>query len=323
MENIRWGIIGCGDVTEIKSGPAFSLVDGSELIAVMRRNGRLAESYAKRHNVPRWYDDAQRLIDDPNVNAIYISTPPSTHMDYAIAASKAGKPVYVEKPMAMSYDESLKMVEICKENHTPLFVAYYRRALERFLKVKSLIDLKEIGDIRFVNVRYYEKPREGDVGGNLHWRTDPAIAGCGYFCDLGSHIIDLIQFYLGDIIEVSGHQSNQNKIYPTEDIVTGEFFFESGIHGVGVWSFNASEDRDEVEIVGSKGKITYSTFQNNPIVLNSNGFIQEFYIEHPKHIQQPLIETIVGKLLGNAKCPSTGVTAIRTAWVIDKMLGRI
>lgn len=323
MNSIKWGIIGCGDVTEIKSGPAFGLVGGSELVAVMRRNARLAEDYAKRHNVSTWYDDAQKLINDSNVNAVYVATPPSSHMKYTLATSNAGKPVYVEKPMAMNFSECREMVERCKEKKTPLFVAYYRRALPRFLKVKSLIDAEKIGDIRLVNVRYYEKPRKDDVKGNLHWHTDPAMAGCGYFCDLGSHIIDLIQFYLGDIIEVSGHQSNQNKIYPTEDIVTGEFFFESGIHGVGVWAFNTSEDRDEVEIVGSKGKIIYSTFQNNPIILNSNGAIQEFNINHPKHIQQPLIETIVGSLLGNVECPSTGNTAIRTAWVMDKMLGRL
>jgi len=323
MKTIKWGIIGCGDVTEVKSGPAFQLVNNSELVAVMRRNGNLAKDYAIRHNVPKWYDNFDLLINDPEINATYIATPPSTHMKYTIAAAKAGKPVYVEKPMAMSFAECKEMIDACSQSNVPLFVAYYRRALPRFLKVKSLIDERIIGDIRFVNVRYYERTREDDIRGNLHWHTNPSIAGCGYFCDLGSHIIDLLQFLLGTISKVNGHASNQNKIYQVEDIVTGEFLFDSGVHGVGVWSFNASEDRDEVEIVGSKGKIVYSTFMNNPVMLYQDGNIEDFNIPHPKHIQQCLIETIVNELLGKGTCPSTGETAIKTAWVMDKLLGRI
>ncbi|NOX66517.1 MAG: Gfo/Idh/MocA family oxidoreductase [Chlorobi bacterium] len=323
MKTIKWGIIGCGDVTEVKSGPAFQLVANSELVAVMRRNGDLAKDYAKRHKVAKWYDDAASLLHDSNVNAIYIATPPSSHSVYTIAAANAGKPVYVEKPMAMSYENAKQMIEVCDRNNVSLFVAYYRRALPRFLKVKELLDEKTIGDVRFVNIRYYEKPREDDVKGNFHWHTDPKIAGCGYFCDLGSHILDLIQFLLGDITEAFGHASNQNKIYEAEDIVTGEFIFNSGVHGTGIWAFNASEDRDEVEIVGSEGKIVYSTFMNNPVVLYRNEDKEEFNIPHPKHIQQHLIGSIVKELRGEGKCPSTGKTAIKTAWVMDKLLGRI
>ena len=87
---INWGIIGCGDVTEVKSGPAFNKVPGSKLVAVMRRDAAKAADYAKRHNVPRWYNDAEALINDAEVNAIYIATPPSSHAAYALAAIKAG-----------------------------------------------------------------------------------------------------------------------------------------------------------------------------------------------------------------------------------------
>jgi len=99
-KTIHWGIIGCGDVTELKSGPAFQKVPGSKLVAVMRRNADLARDYAKRHGVARWYSDASELINDPQVDAVYVATPPDSHALYAIQAMKAGKPVYVEKPMA-------------------------------------------------------------------------------------------------------------------------------------------------------------------------------------------------------------------------------
>ncbi len=323
MQTIKWGIIGCGDVTEIKSGPAFQLIENSELVAVMRRNGDLAKDYAERHNVARWHDSAKSLINDPEVTAIYVATPPSSHKEYAIAAAGAGKPVYVEKPMAMSFEECTEMIDACSKSNVLLFVAYYRRALPRFLKVKALLNEGAIGDVRFVKVRYYEKLRECDINGHLHWRVDAQVAGCGYFCDLGSHIIDLIQYLLGDITEASGHSSNQSKIYHAEDIVTGEFIFESGVHGTGIWSFNASENIDEVEIIGSKGKIVYSTFENNPVMLYRDGGKEEINIPHPKHIQQCLIEKIVNELLGKGTCPSKGETAIKTTWVMDKLLGRM
>ena len=97
---VRWGIIGCGNVTEVKSGPAFQNAEGSALVAVMRRHGELAADYARRHGVSRFYDDADRLVSDPEVDAVYVATPPGSHLEHALRACRAGKPAYVEKPMA-------------------------------------------------------------------------------------------------------------------------------------------------------------------------------------------------------------------------------
>ena len=154
MDTVRWGIIGCGNVTEVKSGPGFQKARDSSLVAVMRRNGDLAKDYAQRHSVPKWYDDAQALIDDPDVNAIYIATPPSSHKVYTIMAAQAGKPVYVEKPMALNFAECQEMIGACQEAAVPLFVAYYRRSLARFLKIKELLDAGAIGEVRFVSITF-------------------------------------------------------------------------------------------------------------------------------------------------------------------------
>jgi Oxidoreductase family, NAD-binding Rossmann fold len=148
MRTIRWGIIGCGDVTEVKSGPGFQKANHSRLVAVMRRTGELARDYARRHGVPRWYDNAEALINDPEVDAVYIATPPVAHKDYTLLCARAGKPVYVEKPMALNYQECQFMLRACRAAGLPLFVAYYRRALPRFLKVKQLIDTHAIGEVR-------------------------------------------------------------------------------------------------------------------------------------------------------------------------------
>ena len=193
MKEIRWGIIGCGDVTEVKSGPALQNVKGSKLVAVMRRNGKLAEDYARRHGVDKWYEDANALIHDPDINAVYIATPPSSHKEYTLSVAQAGKIVYVEKPMAMNYTECLEMIDECKKYEVPLFVAYYRRALPRFLKVKSLLDNGKIGNIRFINSILYNKPLKTDMNGIYHWRIDPKIAGGGYVYDLAPHSLDIFQ----------------------------------------------------------------------------------------------------------------------------------
>jgi predicted dehydrogenase len=323
MKKIRWGIIGCGDVTEIKSGPGFQKADGSELVAVMRRNRMLAEDYAHRHRVPKWYDNADALINDSNVDAVYIATPPSSHKEYTLAVALARKPVYVEKPMALNYSECIEMVKTCSEKNVPLFVAYYRRALPRFLKIKSFLDEKAVGEIKKVRMTLLQPPSENDLRGLENWRVNPAIAGCGYFCDLASHMIDLIQFYFGKITKVSGTHSNIGKLYQAEDTVAAEFEFENGIKGSGNWSFFAKDNIDLTEIIGTNGKIIYSNFSNSPISLIRNNYHEQFEIQHPKHVAQPLIQKIVDELLGGEKSPSTGKTGALTSWVIDRILGRI
>src|SRR5258706_5674235 len=140
MKTIRWGIVGCGDVTECKSGPAFGKARNSALVAVMRRDGAKAADYAKRHNVARWYDDGAKLIADPDVDAVYVATPPDTHEFYALMAAEAGKPGYVEKPMARSYDDCRRVVGGWPRAGVELFLAYYPARLPRVLEVQGLLE---------------------------------------------------------------------------------------------------------------------------------------------------------------------------------------
>ncbi len=321
MKTIRWGIIGCGNVTEVKSGPGFQKAKNSQLVAVMRRNGALAKDYAERHGVPKWYDDANALIADPDVDAVYIATPPAWHKEYTLAVARAGKPVYVEKPMARSYTECVEMIAACRLAGTPLFVAYYRRALPRFLKVKELIESGAIGEPRFVTVTLYQKPAPDELDPRtLPWRVVPEIAGGGKFLDLASHTLDFLDYVLGPIQSVHGMASNQGRLYRAEDVVTGAFVFGSGVHGVGSWCFTAFRDFDMNEIVGTRGKLAFSTFGVEPVVLTTAEGVQEFAIPHPPHVHQPLIQTVVDELNGVGQCPSKGESGARTSWVMDEML---
>ncbi|NDW09900.1 Gfo/Idh/MocA family protein [Dysgonomonas sp. 520] len=321
---VKWGIIGAGDVTETKSGPAFYKTEHSSLIAIMRRNEAKAEDYARRHNVSKYYTNADELINDPEINAIYVATPPSSHKEYALKALQAGKPVYVEKPMAMNYPECKEMIEAAKKADQKLFVAYYRRGLPYFLKVKELLEEQSIGDILNVSVKLFKTPQPSDHQKDTHtWRIDKAIAGEGYFYDLAPHTLDILDFLLGEIEEAKGFSTNRGNLYEVKDTLACILKFKSGAIGVGEWCFVTSKNsaRDSVIITGTKGEIRFSTFAFTPIQLQTNTISETFDIASPEHIQQPLIQIIVDELRGIGKCPSTGDSGARTSMIMDMILG--
>lgn len=307
IKKINWGIIGCGDVTEIKSGPAFNKVADSSLVAVMRRDAGKAEDYAHRHHVPKWYNDAGKLINDPEVNAIYIATPPLFHEAYSIAAINAGKPVYVEKPMAMNYSQALNMAALAVEKNIKMVVAHYRREQPFFKKIKELIDEKTIGEIRVANLTYYRNPfsKEDLSTARNTWRVDPDIAGGGIFHDLAPHQLDLMLYLFGAVEKVNGMATNQAKQYKADDMVTGSMLFKNGIAFNGTWCFNCSVYKDHCEIIGTEGKISFNVFDNRIIKLTVNGNASEIVFERLQHVQLPMIAKTVQYFLGNAENPGT------------------
>lgn len=320
MDTVRWGIIGVGNVTEVKSGPGFQQAEGSELVAVMRRNGELAADYAHRHGVPRWYDDADALIADPEVDAVYIATPPDSHAEYAIRVLAAGKPVYVEKPMARTAAECEEMLSAARRSGLPLFVAYYRRAMPRFVKVKELLDGGAIGRVHAFRIENFQ-PAPIDDGGDMPWRVRPEVAGGGHFVDLGSHTLDLIDHLLGPVTRVHGFAKNATGAYRAEDLVSATFELGPAVVGTGLWCYAAGEYRDEVEIIGSDGQLTFSSFGQEPIRLRTETGTEKIDAPYPETVQQPLIQAVVNQLTGRGSSPSTGESAARTAWVVDALLG--
>lgn len=320
INTINWGIIGCGDVTEKKSGPAFNKVEKSTLIAVMRRDLNKAKDYAERHQVPYYFDKAEKLINHEMVNAIYVATPPSTHAQYAIAAMRAGKPVYVEKPMATSYQECKEMLKVSEETGVPLYVAYYRRTLPGFLKVKELLDENIIGQVLTCNIRLSREANEAEK--NNSWRVDPTIAGGGIFHDLASHQLDYLDFLFGPITDFKGFASNNNSWYNTEDTVCASFKFSNGVVGSGMWSFVTHRDaaQDSMEIIGTKGSILFSGFNHQPIKLIKDNGVIEFPYLNPENIQHNLIKQVTESILNGTNCVSTGESAARTNKIIEQIV---
>ncbi|MDR1920078.1 MAG: Gfo/Idh/MocA family oxidoreductase [Tannerellaceae bacterium] len=320
METIKWGIIGAGDVCERKSGPAFYKTEHSALVAVMRRDETKARDYALRHGVASYYTDAGELLRDPEVGAVYIATPPDTHKDYTLLALEAGKPVYVEKPMALNYEECRQMIVASESAGQKLFVAYYRRALPYFIKLKELLEAGAIGRALTVDVRFSRPPLPSDLIPEQHtWRVKRAIAGEGYFFDLAPHTLDILDFLLGEVEEAKGFAQNLGGLYEVKDTVSAVLQFRSGVVGTGLWCFvaPASSVEDHIRISGTKGELCFNTFAFQPIRLTTAEGLETFRPEHPEHIQQPLIRSIVGELLGTDLCPSTARSASRCSQVMD------
>jgi predicted dehydrogenase len=318
MEHVRWGIIGCGDVTEVKSGPGFQKAEGSSLVAVTRRDRTKAEDYARRHGVPRVHGTAADLVRDPAVDAVYIATPPDTHETFALLAADAGKPCLVEKPMARNHAGCLRMIDAFRTAGVPLWVAYYRRALPRFLEVRRLLSEEAIGRLTSAHIQITDRLASGPVATN--WRFDPAQAGGGLFLDLASHCLDLVDFLVAPIADVSGFALNTGGAYPAEDVTCAAFRAGPSVAGTGVWNFHADAKTDVMIFTGSDGTLTTPVFADGDVIVSLAGAIDILPIRNPPHVHQPLIQTIVDELRGQGRCESTGESGARASWAMDRCL---
>ncbi len=321
---IRWGILGCGDVTELKSGPAYQKTEGFVIKAVMRRNEEKAKDYAQRHHIEKYYTNADALINDTEIDAIYIATPPDTHKQYALKVVEAGKICCIEKPLAPNYADSQEILDAFASKEIPLFVAYYRRTLPRFEQIRTWLAEKKIGEVRHISWLYNRTPSDLDKSETYNWRTDSNVALAGYFDDLASHGLDLFIHLFGNIENASGVSLNQQNLYTAKDAIAACWLHKGGITGSGSWNFGSSEFQDRVEIFGSKGKVSFSVFPDNPLILTIGNKEERIFIENPKHVQMHHVQTMKDVLFEDKDVhPSTGKTATHTAWVMDKILGKI
>jgi predicted dehydrogenase len=321
VQKINWGIIGCGNVTEVKSGPAFNKIQGSALVAVMRRDAGKAADYAQRHHVPKWYSNALQLINDPDVNAIYVATPPSTHEEYAMMAMKAGKHVYVEKPFTMDALSARRIAEASKTLNIKLCVAHYRRQMPLFKKVKQLVDENYIGHVLTIRLALYQ---HGMPASPENWRLDPKVSGGGYFHDLAPHQLDLIYYFFKAPVYVEGIAINQAHTHIADDAVACTMLFENGAVMNGIWSFAvpAEEEKDICEITGTEGSIAFSIFDMKKITVRKKGKEEIIPFDTLQHVQQPMIEKIVEYFSGSGNNPCSADDGYTVMWMMDKITGK-
>jgi predicted dehydrogenase len=321
MDKVRWGMIGCGAVAEKKNGPGLYKAKNSELRAVYSRSYEKAADYAKRHGVPIAYKTIDDMLADKEVDAIYIATPPESHKEYALRCLEAGKIPYIEKPMAQSHEECLEIINKAKEVNLPVYVAFYRRGMEKYAKIKEIIESGILGEIRFVQLKQFMKPEPCDLDkDNLPWRLIPSISRGGKFVDMAPHALDMTQFLFGSIIHVQGMADNFGGLYEVEDTVSAVFKFESGVIGNGMWCYVADHNEEEMLIVGDKGRISTPALSYGPVKVNINGEDQVYEYKEPEHVGQPFIQTLVNELTGMEKSPADLYSAANVNKVIDEIL---
>jgi predicted dehydrogenase len=326
LKQIRWGMLGCGDVTEKKSGPAFNKVEGSQVIAVMCRNADKAADYAHRHHIQNCYTSVEKLISNKDINAVYIATPPSSHAEYAIMALEHGKMVYVEKPMAANYHECERMSEASRKNGMPLYVAYYRRFLPYFLKVKEILNTGMLGKLLYVKVDFHIPPRKEDYNAlDVPWRLKPEIAGGGYFYDMACHQIDLFDMYFGKTAEVWGRKINRRGLYEPEDLINAAITYESGLPLFATWCFAGDEGQhtDKITVYGSLATAEFATFSFSPIRVITASDVLTFIPPNPENIQYWFIKNMVEEMQGIKPLTVNTESAMRTNYIMDKILGKI
>jgi 1,5-anhydro-D-fructose reductase (1,5-anhydro-D-mannitol-forming) len=316
---LTWGIIGCGDVCEVKSGPAFNKVPNSSLVAVMRRDGKKAKDYADRHHVAKFYDDAADLIADKDINAIYIATPPASHEEYAIQAMRAGKPVYIEKPVSLNSESCKRMIDASDKYQVKASVAHYRRGLPLFKKVRSLVNEGAIGEVRLIKLNTLQAPSSKIITQtDDNWRVNPAISGGGLFHDLAPHQLDILYWIFGEPEKVIGQSLNQSNQYQAPDLTSVMAVYRKNILLNGVWAFSvsASAADETCQLIGDKGMMSFSFFRKSEIMLQTDAGVQKLEFDYPENIQQPMIDAVVKFFRGEGPNPCS----LQEAHVIMEMM---
>jgi predicted dehydrogenase len=318
MADVRWGLIGCGDIARKRVAPALRDGEGGRLVSVSRARAELAEEFAKAFGVDRWYADWREQVRDPGIDAVYVATPVDQHAGQTIAAAEAGKHVLCEKPMALQAADCDRMIAACKANNVRLGVAYYRRFYPVVKRIKEMLEWEELGRIVLAQVNAFEsfnpKPWEPRA-----WLVDPAHAGGGPMMDFGSHRIEVFLNLLGPVSDVTGFLDRVRFERKVEDTAIAVFRFESGARGQVTVTHAAAEPRDTLDIYGTTGSIHVESLNRGD--LRVVGAFGDRIETHPPHanLHQPLIEDFTMAL---RKMREPGVTG-QTGREVQRLLDQI
>ncbi len=317
--NICWGLLGTGAVTEVKSGPGLYKSPNSVLEGVYNRTKEKALRFAFRHGVPKVFNSIEEMLEDKYIDIIYIATPPHTHCEFALQCLEAGKAVYIEKPLTLTYAQALEIDAKARQKKLPTYAAFYRRGLQKFISIKELLESGQIGKVRMIRVTHWEKPTDEEKNGELTWRLQKEFSGGGKFWDLAVHTLDILEFYFGKMTSFEGKVLNQGGYYEVDDTVTATFSYENGVVGIGSWCFAADKNLEEVVIVGDKGNLRFSIFGKEAVILDKRGEFELFNYRMPNHIAMPYQAAIVRELLDMGKSNADWSQALDVMKWIDRL----
>lgn len=319
MKTIKWGIIGVGDVCEVKSGPGFQKATNSELVAVMRRDAEKAKDYANRHGVPKWSTDAEELIHAAEVDAIYVATPPAQHLEYTRRALAAGKHVYVEKPMALNAGEASEICELERVSRGKVCVAHYRRQLPLYQRIESILRGGELGSPRLVSIKLIKTAPQHHEASSKNWRLQPSLSGGGLFHDLAPHQIDLLLKYFGEPSRFEGFSLRRAANRKCDDCVIGQMQFDGNVAFQGYWDFasQVNGDSESCRIECDRGAIQFGFFESSTFTVETERGTETHSEEPPAHIAQPLIEEVNRYFLGEANNPCSANVGWKVMEIMD------
>jgi predicted dehydrogenase len=318
MENLHWGLIGCGDISKKRVAPALKSLEQCELVAVARANHSLAESFAKEFSAKRWYKNWQDIITDEEIDAVYIATPVSLHAEQTIAAAEAGKHVLCEKPMALNTKDCERMIETCKKHDVTFGVAYYRHFYPAIKRAKEIILSGEIGEPVIVEINAFEwfdrKPAEP-----RYWLLKKGQSGGGPMMDFGCHRIEVLQHLFGNVKEIQSQLFNLHFKREVEDTAYVSLLFENNTQAIIKVTHAAYEARDTFDIYGTKGTISIPVLNNGILVVKTEK--GERSENHPPHqnVHHPLIEDFTNAVMENRNPLVDGSVGREVTLILDNI----
>jgi 1,5-anhydro-D-fructose reductase (1,5-anhydro-D-mannitol-forming) len=305
---IHWGVIGAGNVFEYKSGPALYTTPNSQLVAVMRRNAGKAQETAQRHSARRWYTDAESLVADPDVDAVYVASPHHLHPEHVTLAARAHKIVLCEKPMGVSTADAQACVDVCKANNAPLTVAYYRRAWSIVRAMQHFLRDGAIGEVVTARAQLSDL-FTGD--GERGWLTSRIKSGGDALANAGAHWIDLIRSLLGQVDSVMAYSSSKFSGWETDDTTIVQMQMETGALVSFTTTRRTPTVTNEFDILGTKGRLYASPLSEGRLVLHRQGCEPEVLC-YPRTgvMHSDLVADLVPRLLNGQPSPIPGEEAV-------------
>src|SRR5262245_50734689 len=322
MKKLRWGLIGCGDISRKRVAPALRGIPECELIAVSRARLDLAEAFANEFGAKRWYGDWRELIADNEIDAVYIATPVHLHADQTVAAAEAGKSVLCEKPMAMNPQECEKMIAACERKGVALGVAYYRRFYPVIRRIKEIIESGDIGKAAIAQINAFERfnPSPGE---DRYWLLEKSKSGGGPMMDFGCHRIEILINLFGPVKRTTAVIGSALFDREVEDTCIAGFEFENGTRASIAVTHAAFESRDTLEIYCSAGSIYTPSLNRGEIrVVTAAGERTE---SHPPHsnLHQPLIEDFTRAVFDGCEPEVGGDAGCAVAFAEEKIYAEV
>jgi predicted dehydrogenase len=318
MAKLAWGLIGCGDIARRRVAPALRDSPTSDLVAVSRAKTDLAAGFAKEFNARRWFAEWRELLNDEEIDAVYVATPVHLHSIQTIAAAEAGKHVLCEKPMALTASQCEQMISACRANNVKLGVSYYRHFYPVIKRIKHLIDLGEIGSPIVAQINAFEWFNPG-ADGPRSWLLKRPLAGGGPMFDFGCHRIEVLMNLFGEVDEVKATVANLYFPREVEDTAVAVLRFSPGVMATLTVCHAVHEPQDALDIFGSCGSIHVPILNEGKIrIINGKG---ERVESHPAaaNIHQPLIDDFVDAVLSDREPQVTGLTGKMVAEVEEKI----